>query len=135
MTGKWHLGQQNGTPPWKRGFMRSLNSRYGEVYFPKELDRPGTDMLYLNGREILKDSPELGTDWYSTDLFTDWGLKFIDEARAESKAIFPLHCARRRAFPIASAPRRHRPLSRQVHAGLGQVAGGASCSPTSHWDR
>lgn len=88
MTGKWHLGQQNGTPPWKRGFMRSLNSRYGEVYFPKELDRPGTDMLYLNGREIRKDSPELGTDWYSTDLFTDWGLKFIDEARAEQKPFF-----------------------------------------------
>ncbi|MGO8746181.1 MAG: sulfatase-like hydrolase/transferase [Thermoguttaceae bacterium] len=21
MTGKWHLGQQNGTPPWKRGFI------------------------------------------------------------------------------------------------------------------
>ena len=36
MTGKWHLGQQNGTPPWKRGFMRSLNSQFGEVYFPKE---------------------------------------------------------------------------------------------------
>ena len=43
MTGKWHLGQQNGTPPWKRGFMRSLNSRFGEVYFPKEVDRPGTE--------------------------------------------------------------------------------------------
>jgi arylsulfatase len=88
MTGKWHLGQQNGTPPWKRGFMRSLNSRYGEVYFPKELDRPGTEVLYLNGREIRKDSPELGKDWYSTDLFTDWGLKFIDEARNEGKPFF-----------------------------------------------
>ena len=88
MTGKWHLGQQNGTPPWKRGFMRSLNSRYGEVYFPKESDRPGTDVLYLNGREIRKDSPELGTNWYSTDLFTDWGLRFIDEARAEQKPFF-----------------------------------------------
>ena len=41
MTGKWHLGQQNGTPPWERGFQRSMNSRYGEVYFPKESDRPG----------------------------------------------------------------------------------------------
>jgi len=88
MTGKWHLGQQNGTPPWKRGFMRSLNSRYGEVYFPKEFDRPGTEVLYLNGREIRKDSPELGKDWYSTELFTDWGLKFIDEARAEQKPFF-----------------------------------------------
>lgn len=88
MTGKWHLGQQNGTPPWKRGFMRSLNSRFGEVYFPKEDGGPGTQMLYLNGREIPKDSPELGTNWYSTDLFVDWGLKFIDEARSEQRPFF-----------------------------------------------
>src|SRR4051794_36869119 len=26
MTGKWRLGQQNGTPSWERGFTRSLNS-------------------------------------------------------------------------------------------------------------
>lgn len=88
MAGKWHLGQQHGTPPWKRGFMRSLNSRFGEVYFPKEADRPGTESLFLNGREVPKDSPELGHDWYSTDLFATWGLKFIDEARAEKKPFF-----------------------------------------------
>ncbi|MGB8166389.1 MAG: arylsulfatase [Chthoniobacteraceae bacterium] len=88
MCGKWHLGQQNGTPPWERGFMRSLNSRFGEVYFPKEDSKPGTENLYLNGREIPKDSPELGHDWYSTDLFVNWGLKFIDEARAEKKPFF-----------------------------------------------
>src|SRR5688572_3115916 len=82
MTGKWHLGQQNGTPPWERGFMRSLNSRYGEVYFPKETSRPGTENLYLNGKEIPKSDPMFGQDWYSTDLFTEWGLKFIDEAKA-----------------------------------------------------
>ncbi len=52
------------------------------------MDKPGTDKLYLNGRELPKDSPELGHDWYSTDLFTDWGLKFIDEARAEQKPFF-----------------------------------------------
>ncbi len=88
MAGKWHLGQQNGTPPWERGFMRSLNSRFGEVYFPKELDKPGTENLYLDGRELPKDSPELGHNWYSTDLFVTWGLKFIDEARAEKKPFF-----------------------------------------------
>jgi arylsulfatase len=88
MTGKWHLGQQNGTPPWEHGFMRSLNSRYGEVYFPKEKDRPGTANLYLDGKEMPKDSPEFGRDWYSTDLFTDWGLKFIDEAVAAKKPFF-----------------------------------------------
>jgi len=104
MTGKWHLGQQNGTPPWERGFMRSLNSRYGEVYFPKEASRPGTENLYLNGQEIPKDSEVFGKDWYSTDLFTEWGLKFIDEARAEKKPFF-LYIAQGAAhFPLR-APR------------------------------
>ncbi len=105
MTGKWHLGQQNGTPPWTRGFMRSLNSRFGEVYFPREGDKPGTAKLYLNGRELPKDSPELvlpGTpaDWYSTDLFVDWGLRFVDEARSEKKPFF-LYIAQGAAhFPL-----------------------------------
>jgi len=100
MTGKWHMGQQNGTPPWERGFVRSLNSKFGEVYFPKEDDRPGTENLYLNGREIKKDSPELGKDWYSTDLFVDWGLKFIDEAKKEDKPFF-LYIAQGAAhFPL-----------------------------------
>jgi arylsulfatase len=111
MTGKWHLGQQHGTPPWERGFMRSLNSLYGEVYFPKESDRPGTAMLYLNGREIPKDSPELGKDWYSTDLFVEWGLKFIDEARAEHKPCFLYLAQGAVHFPLrapAEAIARHR---------------------------
>jgi arylsulfatase len=100
MTGKWHMGQQNGTPPWERGYMRSLNSRYGEVYFPVEADKPGTKSLFLNGREIPKDSPEIGKDWYSTDLFVDWGLKFIDEARADQKPFF-LYIAQGAAhFPL-----------------------------------
>lgn len=88
MTGKWHMGQQHGCVPWERGFDRSLNSRYGEVYFPKEKSRPGTENLYLDGKEIPKDSPIFGADWYSADLFTDWGLKFIDEARGAGKPFF-----------------------------------------------
>ena len=111
MTGKWHLGQQNGTPPWTRGFMRSLNSRYGEVYFPKETDRPGTTHLSLDGREIPKDSPELGADWYSTDLFVDWGLRFVDEAVARKQPFF-LYVAQGAAhFPLrapAEVIARHR---------------------------
>jgi arylsulfatase A-like enzyme len=35
MTGKWHLGQQHGTTPWGRGFMRSLNSPAGGSYLPR----------------------------------------------------------------------------------------------------
>lgn len=88
MTGKWHMGQQHGCVPWEHGFDRSLNSRFGEVYFPRETSRPGTENLYLDGKEIPKNSPIFGKDWYSADLFTDWGLKFIDEARDAGKPFF-----------------------------------------------
>ena len=39
MTGKWHLGQEHGTPPWKRGFERSLSATVGELYFPNQQQR------------------------------------------------------------------------------------------------
>ena len=36
MSGKWHLGQQNGSPPWQRGFDRVLNIRAGGIFFPNQ---------------------------------------------------------------------------------------------------
>ena len=65
---------------------------------------PARSVLYLNGREIRKDSPELGKDWYSTDLFTDWGLKFIDEARAEQKPFFLYLAQGAVHFPLRRRP-------------------------------
>lgn len=94
MTGKWHLGQQHGTPPWERGFDRSLNLRAGGVYFPNQRGKE-KESLFLNGRAMPKDSPEFGGDWYGTYLWTEWGLKFIDEAMQEKKPFFLYlaHCA------------------------------------------
>jgi len=100
MAGKWHLGMQNGCPPWARGFDRSLASRFGEVYFPRELDRPGTGLLWLDGRPFPKDDPRFGTDWYSPDLFVDHGLRCVDEALAAGKPFF-LYVAQGAAhFPL-----------------------------------
>jgi arylsulfatase len=60
--------------------------------------------LYLNGKEEPKSDPMFGKDWYSADLFVNWGLKFIDEARAEKKPFF-LYIAQGAAhFPLR-APR------------------------------
>ena len=39
MSGKWHLGQQNGSPPWQRGFDRVLSLRAGGMYFPTRISR------------------------------------------------------------------------------------------------
>ena len=35
-----------------------------------------------------RDSAIFGENWYATSLFTDCGLKFIDEAREEKKPFF-----------------------------------------------
>lgn len=84
MTGKWHVGQNYGVTPWGRGFDRSLNAAAGGFFFP---DHPRAE-LYLNGEKIANDDPRLPPNWYSTDLWTTFGLKFIDEALAAKKPFY-----------------------------------------------
>lgn len=88
MTGKWHLGNSEGSTPATRGFDRSLNAVAGGVYFPRQGPRLGKTTLYLNGSPIPSDDPALGSDWYGTDLWTSWGTKFVDEAKESGKPFF-----------------------------------------------
>lgn len=83
MTGKWHMSNKDGSTPWTRGFDRSLNGVAGGFYFPG-----ANRQIYLNGKVVKPDGPELPKDWYSTDLWTDFGLRFIDEAREAKKPFF-----------------------------------------------
>lgn len=99
MTGKWHLGQQHGTPPWERGFERSLNSVAGGIYYPNQHGRAAA-RFYLNGRELPLNAPELGESWYSTDLWTRFGLRFIDDARKAKKPFFLYLAHNAPHFPI-----------------------------------
>jgi arylsulfatase A-like enzyme len=84
MAGKWHVGQNHGVTPWGRGFERSLNAPAGGFYLPDS----ARAQLFLNGKSVPSRGGELPQDWYSTDLWTDVGLKFIDEARAAKKPFF-----------------------------------------------
>lgn len=81
MTGKWHVGQPHGVVPWKRGFDRSLNAPAGGFYYGNGKNAK----LFLNGRALDNNAKELPKNWYSTDLWTDYGLRFIDEAISEKK--------------------------------------------------
>ncbi len=84
MTGKWHVGQEHGVTPWGRGFGRSLNAAAGGFYFPSS-ERA---QLFLNGEQLQRGDPRLTPDWYSTDLWTTWGVKFIDEALRANQPFF-----------------------------------------------
>ena len=98
MTGKWHVGQNLGVVPWERGFDRSLNAAAGGFYFA------GGDKakakLFLNSEAIANDDPRLPKDWYSTDLWTTFGLKFIDEALAAKKPFYLHLCHNAPHFPL-----------------------------------
>lgn len=84
MSGKWHVGQNHGVIPTGRGFDASLNAAAGGFYYPGS---PRAN-LFLNGEAIANDDPRLPANWYSTDLWTTYGLKFIDQARAAKKPFF-----------------------------------------------
>lgn len=84
MVGKWHVGQHAGVVPWTRGFERSLNAPAGGFYRP---DCPRAE-LFLNGQKVGPETAGVPKDWYTTDLWTDFGLKFVDEALATNKPFF-----------------------------------------------
>ncbi|HVM49341.1 MAG TPA: arylsulfatase [Candidatus Acidoferrum sp.] len=88
MVGKWHVGQNHGVVPWERGFQRTFNSPAGGFYYPE--GKQGR--LFLNGKALADHAPELPKNWYTTDLYTDYGIKFIDEALA-AKQPFLLYLA------------------------------------------
>lgn len=81
MSGKWHVGHQHGVYPSNRGFDRSLHAPAGGFYYAGG----NNAKLFLNGQEVTNDSNALPKGWYSTDLWTNYGLRFIDEAVAKKK--------------------------------------------------
>ncbi len=85
MSGKWHVGQRNGTPPATKGFDRSFLFP-GSTYYKDQ--RPKA-MVTIDGRDVPITSPEVGSGyWYASDLLVDWGIKFTREATAKKQPFF-----------------------------------------------
>jgi arylsulfatase len=100
MAGKWHVGHHRGVIPSKRGFDRSLHAAAGGFYFN---DSPRTE-IFLDGKSLGRTDDPLPKQWYSTDLWTQWGLKFVDEA-LETKRPFFLYVAHNAPhFPLQAPP-------------------------------
>ncbi|WP_372895169.1 arylsulfatase [Stieleria sp.] len=88
MTGKWHVGFNHGVTPWGRGFDRSLNLPAGGLHFSNQTGSKGGTKMFLNGEEIARDDPQFNPPWYGSDLWTEQGLRFVDEAIAAKKPFF-----------------------------------------------
>ena len=83
MTGKWHLGTEPKQSPIARGFDRFYGTRnFIDSYFtvlehcPVFLD----DKIVLPGTETPVNHMHPDQEWYTTDVFTDYALHFMDEA-------------------------------------------------------
>ena len=98
MSGKWHVGQDAGVTPLSRGFDRSLNAPAGGFYYAE--DKSPKAKLYLNGKFVENNDPQLPEHWYTTDLWTTFGLKFIDKAQAEKKPFYLHLCHNAPHFPL-----------------------------------
>jgi arylsulfatase len=96
MTGKWHVGQNFGVKPDERGFQRTLTSAAGGFYFPGSKGA----RLFYNGKDIGTDGEPLSKDWYSSDLWSSFGLKFVDEALAAKKPFFLYTAFNAPHFPL-----------------------------------
>ncbi len=88
MTGKWHVGWNEEVNPKARGFDRSLNLEMGGVHFSNQTGQMLDRKLFLDGEEIPKDDPRLSPPWYGTNLWTEQGIKYIDEAIQQEKPFF-----------------------------------------------
>ena len=88
MTGKWHVGHQAGVVPSQRGFDRSLNLPAGGLHFSNQTGSKGGTKLYLDGVEQDRDDPKFQPPWYGSELWTRWGLRFVDEAIEKDRPFF-----------------------------------------------
>src|SRR5690606_14661674 len=86
MTGKWHLGQANrpATSPIGRGFERVFASPSGAAHLgPLSWGGPG-NATYWDDEEIV----EVGDDFYSTRVYTEKLIEFIEADRRDGKPFF-----------------------------------------------
>ena len=83
MAGKWHVGHAPGQWPTDRGFEHFYGIHiHIDSYFKVLPNCP----VFHNGHLAIPPTADPlntlhpGKEWYTTDVFTDWALKFLDEA-------------------------------------------------------
>lgn len=102
MAGKWHVGDREQSMwPLQRGFDRFYGvPEGGGFYFKIKKNR-----RVLMGNEVLysgeKPTP---AGWYSTDAWTEFGIKFIDESLAAKKPFFLYLAHNAPHFPLEAPP-------------------------------
>lgn len=128
MTGKWHVGMQSREKwPLQRGFDRYYGILAGATSYLKPQGGRG---LWLDNEKL---DPPTDPNYYTTDAFTDYGIKFIEEQKndepfflymAYNAPHWPLHAREkdiarfRETYKTGWDKIRQNRLSRQIKMGL-----------------
>ena len=86
MTGKWHLGEEEGENPYGRGFEEAfiLGTGGGSHYNDRKALSPLQHMEYSKNGVVTEPT----ADFYSSRNYTDSMLQFIDMHKADKKPFF-----------------------------------------------
>ena len=91
MAGKWHVGHKKGQWPIDRGFEHFYGIHIHVDSYFKVL---GGCPVYHNHELVIAPTSDPENtlhpdqEWYTTDVFTDWSLKFLEEATGDDKPFF-----------------------------------------------
>ena len=96
MSGKWHVGHKEGQWPTDRGFDRFYGihihvDSYWKVLKNCEVYQDGKLLIPATNDPVNHIFPE--QDWYTTDVFTDYAIKFLEEEREKDDRPFFLYMA------------------------------------------
>ena len=97
MTGKWHIGSNRPHWPTERGFDRFYGvPEGGGFYFEVK-----------KGRSLVLDETlvEPQGDWYATDAFTDYAIRFVEQATDHGKPFFLYVAYNAPHYPLQARPR------------------------------
>ncbi|MFA4868935.1 MAG: arylsulfatase [Pedobacter sp.] len=107
MSGKWHVGSQPDQWPVARGFDRyfGLIGGTSNYFYPHQAKLPAANFFVLNNKKLenytTEDKPK---DYYLTNEFGDYALKFLDEAKTQNKPFYLHLTFNAPHFPIQALP-------------------------------
>ncbi|TKB96268.1 arylsulfatase [Pedobacter cryophilus] len=101
MTGKWHLGQAKENWPTRRGFDQYFGLIDGaNSYFENRPYRPNQKLSIVLNEEEYK----TGKGYYSTNAYTDFAIKFIEEKRQPNQPFFLYMAFQAPHWPLHALP-------------------------------
>lgn len=107
MSGKWHVGNREDQWPNARGFDRyfGLIGGTSNYFYPHPHKLSPADFFVLNGKKLENYTTEVKpADFYLTNEFADYALKFLDEAKTQHKPFYLHLTFNAPHFPIQALP-------------------------------